>query len=63
VTDAEFCYFAWLLREERDGAFMPAWFDPKVITIERDEEMIASLVRVADDLFQTVWDERYPTRR
>jgi len=57
VTGAEFCYFAWLLREERDGAFMPAWFDPKVIRIERDEDMIGSLVRVADDLFQRIWDD------
>jgi predicted phage-related endonuclease len=57
VTGAEFCYFAWLLREERDGAFMPAWFDPKVIRIERDEEMIVSLVRVADDLWERVNDD------
>jgi hypothetical protein len=48
VTEAEFSYFAWLLREERDGAFMPAWFEPKVITIERDEVMIRSLMQVAD---------------
>jgi hypothetical protein len=58
VTGAEFCYFAWLLREERDGAFMPAWFEPKVITIPRDEEMIASLVKVADDLWERVCDEQ-----
>jgi hypothetical protein len=57
VTDAEFCYFAWMLREERDGAFVPGWFEPKVITIERDEEMIASLVKVADELWERVNDE------
>jgi predicted phage-related endonuclease len=57
VTDAEFCYFAWMLREERDGAFVPGWFEPKVITIERDEEMIASLVKVADELWKRVNDE------
>jgi predicted phage-related endonuclease len=57
VTGADFCYFAWLLREERDGAFMPAWFEPKVITIPRDEEMIASLVKVADDLWERVNDD------
>jgi predicted phage-related endonuclease len=56
VSDTDFCYFAWLLREERDGAFMPAWFEPKVITIPRDEEMIASLVKVADDLWERVND-------
>ena len=57
VTGAEFCYFAWLLREERDGAFMPAWFDPKVIRIERDGEMISELVTVANRLWERVNDE------
>ena len=57
VTGAEFCYFAWLLREERDGAFMPAWFDPKVIKIERDGEMISELVTVANRLWERVNDE------
>lgn len=56
VTGAEFCYFAWMLREERDGAFLPGWFEPKVITIGRDQEMIASLVKVADDLWERVND-------
>jgi putative phage-type endonuclease len=57
VTEAEFSYFAWLLREERDGAFMPAWFEPKVITIPRDEDMISELVMVADRLWERVNDE------
>jgi len=57
VTGAEFCYFAWLLREERDGAFMPAWFEPKVITIDRDEEMISELVMVANRLWERVNNE------
>ena len=57
VTGAEFCYFAWMLREERDGAFLPGWFEPKVITMERDEEMIRSLMQVADELWERVCDE------
>jgi hypothetical protein len=57
VTGAEFSYFAWLLREERDGAFMPAWFEPKVITVPRDDEMISELVTVADRLWERVNDE------
>jgi putative phage-type endonuclease len=57
VSGAEFCYFAWLLREERDGAFMPAWFDPKVIRIERDGEMISELVTVANRLWERVNDD------
>lgn len=57
VTGARECVFAWMLREERDGAFLPAWFDPKVIRIPRDEEMIAELVMVADRLWERVNDE------
>jgi hypothetical protein len=54
VTGAVSCVFAWMLREERGGVFMPAWFDPKVEIIERDEDIIASLVKVADDLWERV---------
>ena len=57
VTGARQCVFAWMLREERDGAFMPAWFEPRVVVMERDEEMIASLVKVADELWERVNDE------
>ena len=56
VTGAEACFFAWMLREERDGAFLPAWFEPSMIVMERDEEMIDSLVKVADDLWERVND-------
>jgi predicted phage-related endonuclease len=58
VTGARQCVFAWMLREERDGAFMPAWFEPRVVVMERDEEMIASLVKVADGLWERVNDEQ-----
>jgi predicted phage-related endonuclease len=54
VTGAGSCVFAWMLREERGGVFMPAWFDPKVEIIQRDEEMVASLVKVADELWERV---------
>ncbi len=50
VTGAELCVVAWLLREERDGAFMPAWWEPKWGVVERDEEMISGLVKVAGRL-------------
>ena len=56
VTGARQCVFAWMLREERDGAFLPAWFEPRVVVMERDEEMIASLVKVADELWERVND-------
>ncbi len=57
VTGAEVCVFAWMLREERDGAFIPAWFEPNVIMMERDEEMIAELIVTADKLWERVNDE------
>ena len=54
VTGAIGCFFAWMLREERNGALVPGWFEPRVIVMERDEDMIASLVKVADDLWERV---------
>lgn len=57
VTGAVSCVFAWMLREERDGLLLPGWFEPKVVVIERDEEMIASLIDTADRLWQRVNNE------
>jgi putative phage-type endonuclease len=54
VTGAESCYFAWMLRQERNGVFVPAWFQPEWVVMERDEEMIASLVKVANELWERV---------
>lgn len=49
VTGAQRCVFAWLLRAEADnGDFVPAWLEPKHIIIERDEDMIADLIDVAN---------------
>jgi putative phage-type endonuclease len=56
VTGAELCVFAWMLREERNGAMVPGWFDPKVTVLERDEDMISELVKVADRLWERVND-------
>ena len=48
VTGAKHCVFAWLLRVEDDnGVFAPAWLEPKVVIIDRDEDMIADLIDVA----------------
>lgn len=48
VTGARQCVFGWLLRAEADnGEFVPAWLEPKHIIIERDEDMIAQLIDVA----------------
>jgi putative phage-type endonuclease len=46
-TDAEKCYFGYLLRTEVDGRLEPAWFEPKVFVIERDQKMIDSLIETA----------------
>ena len=48
VTGAEECVFIWMLRagDKRDG-FYPAWIDPKVRLVERDEEMIEELAEKA----------------
>jgi putative phage-type endonuclease len=56
VTGVERCVFAWMLREERGGVFYPAWFTARTVMIDRDEEMIVSLVKVADELWGRVND-------
>ena len=53
VTGADRCLFAWMLRVDIDGEFVPGWFEPKWLWMDRDEEMIESLSVVADKL----WDE------
>jgi len=57
VTGAESCVFAWMLREERNGVFVPAWFEPEVTVIERDEAMIKTLVSCAQELWERVGNE------
>lgn len=51
VTGASACVFAWLLRGVDDnGQMVPAWYQPKHLVINRDEEMIAQLVAIAERL-------------
>jgi hypothetical protein len=48
VTGATSCVFAWLLRMAADtGEFVPAWLEPKILIIQRDDFMIDELVTVA----------------
>jgi predicted phage-related endonuclease len=54
VTGASACLFAWMLRIDVDGVFAPAWFEPKSLWIERDEDMISSLVDTADKLWERI---------
>jgi hypothetical protein len=44
------CVYAFMLRAEVDGKFVPAWLEPMCVMVPRDEEMIADLVKVADQL-------------
>ncbi len=51
VTGAQRCVVAWLLRAESDtGELVPAWFEPKHVIVERDDEMIAELIAIAERL-------------
>ena len=54
VTGAEKCVVGWLLREQVEGEFIPAWFEPKVGIIERDDDLIADLISVADRLWEFI---------
>jgi len=57
-TDTERCVFAWMLRERQETVagplFVPGWFEPRVVMIERDEEMIAALIDTANRLWERV---------
>lgn len=50
VTGAETCIFAWLLRVESGGRFVPGWFEPKYVTVERDGKEMDKLSEVAVEL-------------
>ena len=52
VTGAQVCVFAYLLRLETADGFQPAWYEPKVFEVVRDEKMIAELIQVAQKLQQ-----------
>jgi predicted phage-related endonuclease len=58
VTGAARCVFAWMLREERDGQFLPAWWEPKIVLFDRDDDMIGELLVVADRLLERVDGEK-----
>jgi len=50
VTGADHCLYAWQLRVEVPGGFAPGWIEPRSLWIERDDKMIAELVKVAERL-------------
>lgn len=58
VTGAERCLFAWMQRDTVDGVFVPAWFEPKCLWIERDEAMIETLISTANRLWGRIQSEQ-----
>ena len=49
-TGADLCVYAFMLRAEVGGVFVPAWMEPLTTVVPRDDVMIAALVKVADQL-------------
>lgn len=52
VTGATRCFYAWQLRVDGANGFVPGWFEPRSLWVERDEKMIADLVTVAERLIE-----------
>jgi hypothetical protein len=62
VTGATLCWFAFMLRLDTPSGFQPAWLEPKVFPIERDEKLIGELRETAHQLmmyqvFQSMEDD------
>ena len=51
-TDATSCVYGFMLRAENAEGFYPAWMQPKTWLVDRDNDMIAQLVAVADQLLK-----------
>ena len=45
-------FYAWQLRVDVPGGFAPGWIEPRSVWVERDEKMIADLVKVAERLIE-----------
>lgn len=54
VTGADHCVLAWLLRAEVDGRMVPAWFEPKTMIVERNNDMILELVATSKRLWHEI---------
>ena len=52
-TGAELTKYAFMLRQQVNGMFVPAWLEPKVWDVPRDDARIAVLVEVAAQLLLT----------
>lgn len=54
VTGADYCVFVWMLRIERDGIFVPGWFQPKYQIVEPDQDQIDKLKSTAEKLLEVI---------
>ena len=54
VTGADICVFAWWLRVESPNGFVPGWFEPKTVIMERDDKHIKTLVTTAEKLWSEI---------
>lgn len=52
VTGAERCLLLWHLRAEADTGFYLPWLEPKTTWVDRDEDMIADLIEVAERVWE-----------
>lgn len=54
VTDTNVCIFAWMLRVEGESGFIPGWFEPKTLRVERNNEQISELIETANKIWKEV---------
>jgi hypothetical protein len=54
VTETERCVFAYMLREDSPNGFIPAWFEPKTMIVQRDDTAIAALIKIANKLWEEI---------
>lgn len=52
TTDAEEGIYAFMLRKEVNGVMVPAWMEPRMWVIRRDNILIAELVETANRLLE-----------
>lgn len=61
VSGAERCLLLWHLRARNDdGDFYMPWIEPKTLWIERDETMIADLIKTAERVWEAKRGELQP---
>ena len=52
-TGAEECEYGYVLRSEVNGVLVPAWMEPRMWHIDRDDSLIADLIETAHRLIDS----------